>query len=389
MTENPLSFDIVIATKNRQAILPFSLRTMLSQSQLPRRLIVVDSSDDHPEVQKIVVKAVRGLAPSVHTKIIQSDPGSSHQRNVGIAHVVSPVVFFPDDDVLWFPGAAEALMRIYSRDAEEVVGCVAASDSVTPPPGVFETMPPPYRVAFRDRLTVKRSVLGRVVFGLVPDPLHLGRTWMSTWGTKIPPTWLHEEDAELCASVTGYKMTFRTHVIRQIGGFDERMGRYALYEDADASIGCLNVKLNIVANRARVFHYRDPEARVSATDFGAMAMLNRAYVVCKHSAPRSVARRQLRRFLYYQLCRYLPQVQSAYGRARFGAALGAFSDALRLLTVSREDLERRYTEARDAFARTVPDLDELAAPKRPGVPAEPDGISVGRDLDQAVDSSEK
>jgi GT2 family glycosyltransferase len=403
MTENPLSFDVVIATKNRQAILPFSLRTILSQSLLPRRLIVVDSSNDHPEVQKIVVKAVRGLAPSVNTKIIQSDPGLPHQRNVGIAEVVSAVVFFPDDDVLWFPGAAEAIMRIYSRDAEGMVGCVAASDSVTPPPGVFELVPPPYKIAFRDRLTVRRSVLGRLVFGLVPDPLHPGRTWMSTWGAKTPPTWLHEEDAELCAAVTGYKMTFRTRVIREIGGFDERMGGYALYEDADASIGCLNLKLNIVARRARVFHYRDPHARVSARDFGTMAMLNRTYVVCKHSAPGSVARRQLRRFLYYQLCRYLPQLQSAYGRARFGAAVSALADALRLMTVQREDLERRYTEAIDAFARVDPepyarrgtvyltehDLDELAARPRPGVPAEPDGMSAGTDADQGVDSGEK
>lgn len=354
MTTNPLSFDIVIATKNRQAILPFSLRTMLSQTLLPRRLIVVDSSDDHPAVQKTVVKAVSSLAPSLDTKIIQSDRGSTYQRNVGLAHVVSPVVFFPDDDVLWFPGAAEAIMRIYSRDAEGLVGCVVPSDSVTPPHGVFETVPPPYKIAFRDRLTVRQSVFGRLVWGLLPDPLHLGRTWMSTWGVKTPPTWLHEEDAELCGDVCGYKMTFRTHVIRQIGGFDERMRGYALYEDADASIGCLKLKLNIVAGRARVFHYRDPQARLSARELGTMVMLNRAYVVCKHSAPGSVARKQLRRFLYYQLCRYLPYLQSAYGRARFGAAMGALADALRLMTVPREDLERRYTEARGAFARLEP-----------------------------------
>lgn len=341
------SFDIVIATRNRQAVLPLSLRTMLTQSVLPQRLIVVDASDEHEAIKEIVDEAVRRLAPSVDARVIRSEAGSSHQRNVGLAHVVSTVVFFPDDDVLWFPGTAEAIMRIYSRDAEGVVGCVSAADSTAPPPGAFDVVPPPYKVALRDRLTLRRSVLGKVAF-LVPDPLHLGKRWMNIWGVKIAPPWLPEEDAELCAAVTGYKMTFRTNVIRQLGGFDEYMGRYALYEDAEASLGCLNRKLNIVAKRARVFHYRDPGVRISGREFGTMSMLNRAYIVCKHSPPGSAARGQLRLYLWFQLCRYFVQLHTGYGRERFRAALSTFADAYRLMNASKEMLPRQYLEARRA-----------------------------------------
>ena len=49
-----LEFDIVLATRNRQQVLQLSIPPMLAQDRLPRRFIVVDSSDEHSAARRVV-----------------------------------------------------------------------------------------------------------------------------------------------------------------------------------------------------------------------------------------------------------------------------------------------------------------------------------------------
>ena len=49
-----LEFDIALATRNRQQVLGLSIPLMLAQNRLPRRFIVVDSSDDHSAARRVV-----------------------------------------------------------------------------------------------------------------------------------------------------------------------------------------------------------------------------------------------------------------------------------------------------------------------------------------------
>ena len=40
--------------------------------------------------------------------IVKADaPSSSRQRNIGLRHVVAPIVMFPDDNSMWFSGLCE------------------------------------------------------------------------------------------------------------------------------------------------------------------------------------------------------------------------------------------------------------------------------------------
>src|SRR5208282_97150 len=198
------------------------------------------------------------------------------------------------------------------------------------------------------------KVLEPIEERLFPDPIHSGR-WMEMWSRKIPPTWLQEDDAELCGPVFGYRMSFRTEVIRDLGGFDERLGRYSMFEDSDASIGSLRKHMNVCASRAKVFHYRVPGERVTGPEFGMMAILNRAYVVCKHSLPRSTARKRLKRYLYYKVVRYFFQTYTTYGRKRFWGAVYALPEALRLVDAPIGELSTRYIKARSELVeRTEP-----------------------------------
>jgi glycosyltransferase involved in cell wall biosynthesis len=344
---NKLEFDIVIATRNRQSILKMCLPTLLLQSRLPQRLIVVDSSDDHASVQDLVRETLRGTNVTIDSRIIQSEPGLQYQRNIALRHVESPIVMFPDDDVLWFPGVAEAIMRVYELDRDGIVGSVAPVDSPAPPPGVFEGRDAPYRMAFRDRLAAESGrLIGPIVMRLFPDPLHPGHLSMTMWGRKSSPPWLPEEEAQLCGPVDGYRMSFRTAVIRRVGGFDVALGRYGLYEDLDASIGSLKENLNVCAKRARIYHHRDPGKRCSGAEWGMMAILNRTYIVCKHSLPGSVVRGYLVRYLYYQMFRYTLQVHTQYGRDRLRGAYYALSNARQLIDAPVGELAPRYLQIR-------------------------------------------
>ena len=340
-----MDFDIVIVTRNRQKALPISIPLMLAQSRLPQKFIVIDSSDNHNDVRRIVENIFSCSMANVRLEIHRTSPGISYQRNVGLKYAESPVVFFPDDDALWFPNVAENMMKVYERDSEGLIGAVCAAESIVPPPGVFDNAAPLYRMEFRDRL---QRVTGRFVDPIenkfFQDPLFI--EGYSRSNEKLAPLWLDDEGAESCGQMTGFRMSFRTELIRNIR-FDEILGRYALFEDRDASLGILHNYLIICAKTAKVFHYRSPEKRTNGLDWGVMHILNRVYVVCKHSSPGSLARRRLIGYSCYKMLRYLLQAQTPYGRQRVLGAWRAIRQIPKLLGASREELPGNYLKARN------------------------------------------
>lgn len=342
-----MDFDIVIATRNRHAALGLSLPLMLEQHRLPKRVIIVDSSDDQDETRAVVEAGVESALGRTSVEFYTSPPGTSLQRNTGLQHVASPVVFFPDDDSLWFPGVTEAVMRIYERDGEGLIGGVRAEESFTPPSGLPDgNGGEPYRMAFRDRLQLRIGLMQyRLEKRYFPDPLFAEGN--SRYRDLPAPDWLAEENAVLCGPMFGFSMSFRTAVIKETG-FDEILGRYALFEDLDASLAVLERRTLVCAGNARVFHFRAPESRVNGREWGMMHILNRMYVLRKHSPPGSYARRLHARFTYYKLARYLLQAHTHYGRERLRGAWRAALCAPQLLASPREELEQRYVRLRQA-----------------------------------------
>ena len=340
-----MEFDIVIATRNRQRVLPLSIPLMLSQNRLPQCLIVVDSSDNHSEVVKILDKIVSKSSVNIDMQIVQSNAGSSLQRNVGLKYVLSPIVMFPDDDALWFENVADPIMKIYETDVDELIGGVCSSESLIPPFGIFKDGKQPYRMELRDRLQHRIAKnLKPVEKRFFPDPFFAENNTIRK--TQKLPSWLPEAGAVLSGPMTGFRMTFRTDLIKRYG-FDEALGRYAMYEDRDASLSILNDHLIVQALKSRVFHYRVPEKRINGLSWGIMAILNRAYIICKHYLPESLERKCLLRFSYYQLARYLIQAHTKYGRQR---ALGAWRAIARipiLLNESKHQLAATYIRLRN------------------------------------------
>lgn len=169
------SYDVVIATRNRQAVLQLSVPLMLSQTPLPANFIVVDSSDDHDGVKRALESVFKKTNTSVYLEVLRSEAGSSLQRNVGLEFVKSPVVFFPDDDAFWFEGFAKNILRVYALDVREEVGAVCGTGLLTPPPGSVSLANVYRHLEFRDLLApYLRRVMSRIE-DLFPDPLFFRR----------------------------------------------------------------------------------------------------------------------------------------------------------------------------------------------------------------------
>jgi hypothetical protein len=251
---------------------------------------------------------------------------------------------FPDDDSLWFDGVGESIMRVYERDTECQIGAVCGAASAEPPPGVVDAAQASYKMTrvdqMKERLGSQRAKFEKRMF---PDPFILyGR---ERWSALSAPTWLQEENCVLVEWMTGFRMSFRTESIRK-AGFDETLGRYALFEDTDASFGVMRDQLVVGARNARIYHYKVPGPRGDGVLMGAMQLLNRAYVVCKYAEPGSLARRRLKRYGLYKLGQYFTGGRASYGHDRVIGARRAMKWIDQIASASPEGLVEAYLDAR-------------------------------------------
>ena len=344
-----LTYDAVIATRNRAEALVLSIPLLIGQSRQPEQIIVIDSSDDPEPVAKAVEQATAGWTGT--TICVHSDPGLPYQRNLGLRHVTAPVVLFPDDDSLLFPDAAERMLEIYESDTDEVVAGVCAAEADAPPPGVLEGAGYGMTGAHvrEARHRGLRNRLEKNLSFLKPQ-LFLGRTLTGRFGR---PDWLTAKNAVIVEYMTGFRMSFRTDAIRR-QGFDEALGGYALDEDVDASFVAAQSGLLIGARDAKIYHHRFPSGRGNGARLGRMEVLNRLYVGLKHAtadaAPNGTARKmrwRLRGFVAAKMLVSLLGARSQFGRERLGGVLRAVLASGPIWRAAPKDLATAYRAAFD------------------------------------------
>ena len=340
---NKLSYTIVIATRNRPAALQLSIPRMLSQSRPPAQLIVIDSSDDHQAIVDAVKDSVREFP--IDLMILPSERGLTLQRNVSLPLIKHPVVFFPDDDSIWFPGTAEAQMEVYERDEEKRIAAVCAAESSSPPPNWELEVASSYQMNWKHRF--KQMFAGarhRIESRFFPDPaLLLGKSFWPPASELLP--WFAEEDVLLVAWMTGFRMSFRTEVIRQVR-FDENLTRYSLFEDIDASFGAWQLGWVVGVWKARVYHYRSPENRDHGRTLGAQQLFNKAYVIHKHSPLGHPARDRMNAFARYKVFQYRMGAMDSFGRERYEGAVAARAA---IKTISSSNISNRAESYLDAL----------------------------------------
>lgn len=346
-TERQLSFDVVIATRNRPDALALSIPLILQQSRLPQKLIVIDSSDDHAPVAATVAQATQNWDGEVIVE--HSAKGLPRQRNRGLAHVSADVVIFPDDDSLFHAGVSEAILQTYELDTDDVVAAVCAAETMTPPANVLDKAAyamtqSHHREAasrrFRNRLERRFSQLKPALF--------LGQLFRDR---HARPAWMNETDYSLVEYMTGFRMSFRSHLIKAVG-FDEALTGYALDEDVDASLAVAQHGLVVGALKAKIYHHRFPGGRGNAYTLGVFTVLNRAYVIHKHiadgalsAAEAQTTRARLRAFIRIKLLLSVLGAKSAWGREQLQGAWKAAREARSLEKVPRLALAERYASA--------------------------------------------
>lgn len=349
-----MDFDVVIATRNRPEALALSIPLILGQSRQPEKLIIIDSSDHHEPVAQVVAEATAGWDGTVIVE--HSGRGAAYQRNRGLRHVEAEVVLFPDDDSLFHPGVADAMMRAYELDTEHRIAAVCAADA-TEPPGTIRT-DSTYDMTARQKIDARTARLRRRVERVIgaPKPNHyLGALLMAR---AAPLSWFDAENCVLVEYMTGYRMSFRTEVIRA-SPFDEVLENYSLSEDVDASFAAARRGLLVGARNARIYHHRFPGGRADPYTYGVIQVLNRSYVALKHVHDARLSpgqaddvRKVVQRFGHALMLMAMTSLHKSAGRERLRGVLAAQRGVRAMLNAPREELACIYKEVEaDALAR--------------------------------------
>ena len=207
-----------------------------------------------------------------------------------------------------------------------------------------------------DRLDKLKQVLAQGWYALenrfIPDPFRIHANIQYT--NRRRPDWLDEENAIVVEWMTGFRMSFRTHLIRN-HGFDETLGRYALAEDIEAGFQVMKTHLLVGARNARIFHYRYPGSRAAGRAMGTMHILNRAYIIAKHAGIGSIAASHLNRFSLYKIAQYALRMGSQYDRDRFAGAAAAYRCIPELLSTAPDELADTYKRLRSQCLNQMQD----------------------------------
>lgn len=118
------SYDVVVPCHNRADVVGEAVDSVTRQSHPPARVIVVD--DGSSDGTAAVLRDLEGRHPSVRALALPRNCGVGHARNAGIAACASEWIAFLDDDDVWVPGAAAALLGGSAiRKADVIVGAFA------------------------------------------------------------------------------------------------------------------------------------------------------------------------------------------------------------------------------------------------------------------------
>jgi glycosyltransferase involved in cell wall biosynthesis len=341
-----MSYDCIIATKNRLNALRMSIPLILKQSVLPARLIIVDASDDHDSV-KTEARQISERLGFKHTIVARSDESNSaRQRNLGLQFAQAPVVMFPDDDSMWYDGFAANILKICDADVRRQVGGVTGVAVQAPPPELVQSA---YKKsAFASAKGALQPYRTQIESRLFPHPFYLIAE--ATWVDPIDV--VDGEHSKRVPYITGYRMSFRTDAARQVG-FDETLGYgagYAYHEDFDVSLRLARRGYALVsAEDAKVCHYSFPGKRGNGYNYGFIAIANCVYICRKTIGRDTQIYPILERYLKYKLGLYATRFYSNHNREVFGGAFEAWRNRSALLDAGVEELPFAYKALCDRY----------------------------------------
>lgn len=125
-----VEYSAVIPTKDRHRAAADRVGDLLDQTEVPRRIVVVDSSSAELELPREMSE--RADARGVEIDVVSCRPSVHAQRNLGARRVETPVVLFVDDDVSVPANYMEVILRHWESCGVAGIGGIQGTPAQVP-----------------------------------------------------------------------------------------------------------------------------------------------------------------------------------------------------------------------------------------------------------------
>jgi len=237
-----LLVSVIVCTYGRAAALGDLLTCLARQTLRNLEVLVVDGNGDDSPARQTVEGFIERVAPRMDLRIIQSRPGLTAQRNLGLNQFRGDLICFFDDDVTIKPDFLEKAAALFERSDMQNVGGITG----------YDTLNYPMPVSLRWRL--------RWLFGAIPslvpgDIDHLGRA--------VPVSFLKPFSGfKEVGWLSGFCMIYRRAAVSNVR-FDELLPTYG-GEDRDFSIQVGKSWRLRMCGDLWIEHHYAPQGRVAA-----------------------------------------------------------------------------------------------------------------------------
>jgi glycosyltransferase involved in cell wall biosynthesis len=328
---------------------------MLKQSVKAEQIIVIDASQCERNI-KLTKFTCANLKLKFQCKVIYQKSEFAnlcYQRNQGLRDVKSDIVMLPDDDSFWFPDTVERILDAYRLDTDKVIAGIsslAVSNSPLAPIAKLthdsdNVDTPPQKRRLKQRLRIRLTEYKkRFEQKYIKQPFFEHARGL--YALKETPQCLKPGLLRLTPSISGYAMSYRTAIIKQLN-FDETLGYksgYAFHEDRLASLMVLNKGYFLgFCSQSKVHHFSHEQHRNKGFTHGFTNIANYIYC-CKKALPDTIENQaMLSKLLKYKLFLFYFRRANPYYNQVYLGAKAAYKNAQTLLTCkSEEHLSEEY-----------------------------------------------
>jgi GT2 family glycosyltransferase len=255
-----MKHSLIICTRNRCFDLFKCLVSISNLSKKPDEITIVDASDASI-FQELPIHTILNSAPftEISLNLINSRPGLTIQRNIGVKASAGDVVHFIDDDTVLEPTYLSSMDDIFRQNPHYAGGMGAVTNI------------PAYKFSF--------NRMFRYVF-LMPRDYSTGITTLS----GLPTFRYGQSTFGEIESTGGCCMSFRRNILLDYM-FEEKFPRYGALEDVEISYRISrNFKLFYNPD-ARLQHFQSPAARHSLKEHTQMYVVHYSHHFFKNVYP--------------------------------------------------------------------------------------------------------